>query len=129
MNALTLDQSLADRIVELVAEGNSVPEAFSMCGVPDSTRTRWLRRARGMEGSPDPLLTRMWQQLEQAKIDGRERRIAAEKHRRTLELEALKERIMRTDLAMLPVTHAQTPVLTPTRSTIRVVSRRRRRRW
>lgn len=123
MNVLTLDQSTADRIAELVTEGNSVPDAFSMCGVPDSTRTRWLRRARGQEGSHDPLLTQMWRQLEQAKIDGRERRIAAEIHRRALELEALKERLSPAVTYAAPPSPTQ-PAVTG-RTVIQVKSRRR----
>ncbi len=123
-----LNEPLIEDLERLVREGARIPTAFTMAGIPESTRTRWQRRARGAEGTGHPLLDELWQRLQQAETDGRQRRIAVEKHERALKLEALKHRVIMADLAASGVSIAPTPPVPPPVRRIIPVKRRRGRR-
>lgn len=145
MSRLQSFSEMTDQVVALIAEGATVSRAFNAIGIPPSTRTRWIRRGRGLEGPPSPeceeLVRRVneacWTsarmraekyQSERARIV-RQREAVKQQERRNLEQEVVLLRAqltgIRRSLKTGPSFDASTPGTIPVRRrrTIRTLRR------
>ncbi len=140
---LTINDVLVDTVCNLIRNGETPSQAFKACGVSPSTRTRWIRRGRGLEEPPSPECEELVRQIDEAWHEGIQNNIANyhtyqvqlerthERDRREkmrqLELENVR---LRADLAALEsfeLTVERPPSVS--RKTIRVISRRSSGHW
>ena len=133
---LALNENLVTRLCEVIREGRTPSEAFNACGVPPSTRTRWMRRGRGYEKPSDPLLVELCRRVDEAWQIAIDVRIESYNHRKIVvgreQWQQLRRDLthMHTENSILRSRLRQAPQVNPAAERKFItVSRRRYPRW